>query len=287
MTIEADLAALAKRQVFFVGGAPRSGTTWVQRLLDAHPEVCCAGEGLFMMNLAQPLDALMEARGKAIAEKNAKLFRGEGGYALPAAEDTDFLLRTAILLALRRQPGWRDSRAVGEKTPENVFMFPRLLSLFPGAKFIVIARDPRDVLTSAWHFFHGPRPGVDEAAAKTAFVRAALPALDSGGRAIAAFARAHQADCRVITYEGLHASPEKVAASLFRLLGVSDAPEVAADCVARTRFASLAAGQKEGGGPKFLRKGVTGDWRSTLSPAMAAMVVEGLGWMYPVFGWEK
>ena len=28
---------------FFVCGAPKSGTTWFQRLLDAQPEVVCSG----------------------------------------------------------------------------------------------------------------------------------------------------------------------------------------------------------------------------------------------------
>jgi hypothetical protein len=36
----------------------------------------------------------------------------------------------------------------------------------------------------------------------------------------------------------------------------------------------------------FLRKGVAGDWRSTLTPEMNALVLKDLGWMFPHFGWE-
>ena len=156
---QADLARLAQAQVFFVGGAPRSGTTWLQSLLDSHPEISCRGEALFGKHLAEPLDALMAARREALAAKNGSVFRDTGGYPLPESGDTDFLLATAVLLALERQRDGKACRAIGEKTPENVFFFARLKRLFPGAKFIGIARDPRDVLTSAWHFFHKAAAG--------------------------------------------------------------------------------------------------------------------------------
>jgi hypothetical protein len=35
----------------------------------------------------------------------------------------------------------------------------------------------------------------------------------------------------------------------------------------------------------FYRKGVAGDWRSTLTEDMGALIVTELGWMYPQFGW--
>ena len=152
----AALAQLARRQLFFVGGAPRSGTTWLQQMLDAHPRVSCQGEGLFGKQLAEPLDALLGARATALAAKNGDIFRHTGGYRLPTHDDAQLLLGTAILQNLSQQPGSQDCRAIGEKTPENVFFFPRLKQLFPAAKFIGIARDPRDVLASAWHFFHPP-----------------------------------------------------------------------------------------------------------------------------------
>ncbi len=35
-------AALSKR-LFFICGALKSGTTWLQLMLDAHPEIACRG----------------------------------------------------------------------------------------------------------------------------------------------------------------------------------------------------------------------------------------------------
>jgi hypothetical protein len=283
-----DLTALARRQLFFVGGAPRSGTTWVQQILDLHPEVSCQGEGLFQKELADRLQALMTARGEALEAKNTRLFRHTGGYPTPLPEDLEVLLGTAILLALRRQCGAAPCRAVGEKTPENVFFFPRLKQIFPAAKCIAVARDPRDVLTSAWHFFRQPIAAEQEEAEKLGFIRMALPLLNQGARAIVDLAARWPADVMTVTYEALHRTPGLVVSNMFRFLSVSDAPDIVADCVARTSFAALSGGREAGTAQNgaFFRKGISGDWPSTLTPAMNELVLRELGWMYPHFGWR-
>ena len=286
---QSGLAAMAERQLFLVGGAPRSGTTWVQQILDSHPDVSCRGEGLFAHHLAAPLEAMMAERGRVLEDKNTGLFRHTGGYPLPVAEDTEHLAGTAILLAMQRQAGGKPCRAVGEKTPENVFYFERFRRLFPTAKFIGIARDPRDVLTSAWHLFQSSSPGQDEAAAKLTFLRSALPSLAEGARTMLALAERYPADSVLCTYEALLTDPAPVVARLFRLLGVADAPGAVADCLARTDFATATGGRPRGVEQRgaFFRKGVAGDWRSTLTPEMNELVLRELGWMYPLFGWER
>ncbi len=286
--IHDEIAAIADRQLFFVGGAPRSGTTWVQQILDCHPQVSCRGEGLFQKHLADPLDALAASRRAALEDKNARLFAHTGGYPPPPPDDIDFLLGTAILLGLRRQSGSKTCRAIGEKTPENVFFFPRLKQIFPGAKLIAVARDPRDVLTSAWHFFHRPAASEDDTAAKFAFIRMALPSLDQGARAILEQQAAWPGDVAIVTYESLRHTPEFVAGNMFRFLRVSDQPDIVADCVARTSFqvqtGGRLAGETQNGA--FFRNGVAGDWRSTLTAEMGDLVTRELGWMFPRFGWR-
>jgi len=283
-----DIARLARRQLFFVGGAPRSGTTWVQQLLDHHPDVSCRGEALFQHQLADPLATMMTGRREALEAKNTGLFSHTSGYPLPRPDDVEFLLGTAILLALRQQSDGRSCRAIGEKTPENVFFFPRLKQLFPQAKCIAVARDPRDVLTSAWHFFHKPMADEDEIAAKFAFIDLALPPLNQGGRAIIDLAANYPADVMTVTYESLRRTPELVVSNMFRFLSVSDASGIVADCVARTSFAAQTGGRPAGTEQNgaFFRKGVSGDWASTLTPEMNALVVRELGWMFPHFGWR-
>jgi hypothetical protein len=282
-----EIAAVASKQLFFIGGAPRSGTTWVQQILDLHPEISCRGEALFHKHLAEPLEAMITGRKEALTAKNSSLFRHTGGYPLPEPDDVEFLLGTAILTSLRQQSAGKACRAIGEKTPENVFFFPRLKQLFPRAKCIAVARDPRDVLTSAWHFFHTAVAGEDETEAKTAFIRMAMPSLDQGARAIIDLAARYPSDVMTVTYERLIRSPQLVVSNMFRFLSVSDSSSIVADCVARTAFAAQTGGRQAGEEQRgtFFRKGVAGDWASTLSPEMNQLVLRDLGWMFPHFGW--
>jgi Sulfotransferase family len=281
------LLSLARRQIFLVGGAPRSGTTWLQYLLDAHPDISCRGEAHFAKHLAEPLQQAMAARRQAIAAKNETVFAEQGGYPLPGSDDAELLWGTAILLALERQCAAKPCSAVGEKTPENVFFFPRLKRLFPQAKLIVIARDPRDLLSSAWHFFHKKEPHEDEREAKLAFIRLAIPPLQEGANATLERLEQYPADTKLVTYECLSAATEAMAAELYRFLGVSDDAAIVADCVGRASFGALAGrppGTAQDG--SFFRKGVVGDWRATFSPEMHALIMDELGWMFPHFGWD-
>src|SRR5262249_43911418 len=149
------------------------------------------------------------------------------------------LLGTAILRAFARQAGDKQARAIGEKTPENVFFFRRFRRIFPAAKFIGIVRDPRDVLCSAWHFFHAAKTEADDIAAKTAFIRSASPALEDGARTLLALQEDYPADCLIVTYDGLSADPTATAQLMFRFLGVADDRAIAEECANQTTFAAL------------------------------------------------
>jgi hypothetical protein len=281
-----EIASLAESQLFFVGGAPRSGTTWLQYLLDSHPDICCQGEGLFMKCLAEPLESLVSGWREALAAKNSRVFQHSDGYPLPEPGDAEILLGTGILLALKRQCAGKAYRAVGEKTPENVFFFDRLKLLFPRAKFVGIVRDPRDQMTSAWHFFGKASVG-DNEAAKIVFIRNALQSVNQGAHAMLALRDKYRQDCMIVTYERMHGTTASVAAQLFRFLGVSDSSDVVADCVARTSFTEMTDGRPPGVAQdgSFFRKGVVGDWRSTVTPEINDMILRELGWMFSHFGW--
>jgi hypothetical protein len=284
---QAEVAALAGRQLFFVGGAPRSGTTWLQHILDAHPDICCRGEGHFLNFLATPMGAIMQRRREELQAKNTRLFRDLGGYPLPDPEDVEFLAGTAILLALAQQCDGHPYPIVGEKTPENVFYFPNLKRLFPGAKFVGIARDPRDVLVSAWHLIPMSRRQGDEAIEQMPFIRQAAGTVGQFTSGMLSLRQRYPADVMIVTYEALLSDPETTVGALYRFLGAADSPAIIADSIARTSFAAMSgrpAGVEDNGA--FLRKGVAGDWRTDLTPEMNQMILGQLGPLFAEFGWE-
>lgn len=285
--INETLRRLEQRQIFFIGGAPRSGTTWLQQIIDSHPDASCRGEGLFSKDLFRLLEGCMEERGHLLDAKNRRVFSHTSGYPLPAPGDSEFLAGTAILLALHQQADGRDCLAYGEKTPENVFGFPRFKRLFPRAKFIGIARDPRDVLTSAWHFFARPNGYGEDDKSKISFIETALPTLDEGARQMIALRQTFPDACHIVTYEGLRAERAARIAEIFAFLGLPVSAQLMSDCLERTSFERMTGGRVAGEAADgaFLRKGVVGDWRATLSPAMNDLVLAKLGWMFPEFGW--
>jgi hypothetical protein len=222
----------------------------------------------------------MQDRRAAIAAKNTTILREVGGYELPTEPDTNILLGTAILLALQRQSAGKNCSAVGEKTPENVFFFPRVKLVFPSAKFVGIARDPRDVLASAWHFFKPKIDAPSEHDAKMQFIRTAIDSIRNGLVRLAALPAEYPGECLVLTYEALLRDPEGHAARLFGFLGVDDGAAVVAECVARNRFPSA-----PGGAGSFFRRGVAGGWEATFTPEMNRVILEQTVHLFPKFGW--
>ena len=235
----------------------------------------------------------MTGRRRAIGQKNEHLFRHTGGFPPPDHDDADFLLGSAVLLALARSSAGGSAggswRAIGEKTPENVFLFPRLQRLFPEARFIGIARDPRDTLTSAWHFFRGSATSAEnEDVGKTEFIRNALPVIVAGMRGMIAMTERDPEHCCSVTYESLIAAPVPVVSGLLRFLSVSDSEQIVASCLEATSFARQTGGRPRAEEQRgaFLRKGVVGDWATTLTPAMNATILDQCGWAFAHFGWR-
>lgn len=164
--LQTQISELRKKQIFFIGGAIKSGTTWLQLLLDAHPEVSCRGEGHFLDNLAPALKMALDQHCGVIVDKNETLFNEIGGYPLLTNDDFACILETCIALFLIRQSESKRARAIGEKTPDNSRHFAELGVIFPTAKFVHLVRDGRDCAVSGW--FHNQRLAPDEALEKFA-----------------------------------------------------------------------------------------------------------------------
>jgi len=120
----------------FVGGAPRSGTTLLQNILDSHPEIICGPQ---FRNIPDIID-LRKKLYNAIDTRHTYVFN--------SYEDIDNHVRTFIENLLMSLLERSKCKLLSEKTPENIVVFPELIELFPDAHFIYIIRDPRAVVLS-------------------------------------------------------------------------------------------------------------------------------------------
>jgi sulfotransferase family protein len=140
-----------------MGGAPRSGTTLLRKLLDRHPELCSGPETKLFVPAAFNLDWLASA------------------YALPRSELDEMLEASGSQGAFIDAFAARVSAAAGkarwaEKTPQNIRYLDWILARFPAASVVHIVRDGRDVVCSmrehpdwrwvdgAWRKVLVPRP---------------------------------------------------------------------------------------------------------------------------------
>lgn len=155
----------------FIVGCPRSGTTLLQRLVNAHPKIAVTPESHWIPRLYEKPWALTPGglierkliRKLGLHPKFARL--GIGREELKRLERlsrngqplTYSGLVTAILDLYGKAQG---KPLVGDKTPDYVRRISILHSLWPEARFIHVIRDGRDVCLSMmeWPKVH-PKPG--------------------------------------------------------------------------------------------------------------------------------
>jgi hypothetical protein len=265
-----EIGEFLAKQVFFIGAYPKSGTTWLQVMLNAHPDIACHGEGHFLNRFAPLLERALNEHNKLINRKNTTIFREFAPFPRFARPELDYLLASAMMLLLARTDDVRRVRVIGEKTPDNLNTFPRLQRLFPKAKFIHIVRDGRDCLVSAWFHSYRVNPEgllrrhgtLDQFVETTAETWAAM--VERGLR----FGAANKDRCRTLRYEDLVRDPHERMRSLFDFLGVSATNETVSHCTAAGAFESMSGGRTAGTEDRssFMRQGLPGNWREHFTP---------------------
>jgi hypothetical protein len=120
----------------FVGGAPRSGTTLLQNMLDSHPEVIGGPEFLHLPDIIRLRQSMQPNLNKGWLDE----------YCTRSEADTYIkqLIDNFLLPIARNQ----NVSFISEKTPANINVFSDLAALYPDAFFIQILRDPRAVVAS-------------------------------------------------------------------------------------------------------------------------------------------
>lgn len=141
------------RRPFFIVSAPRSGSTLLRLILDAHPRLAVPPPGWLLDlvypylysygDLAQPPNLLALAEDMLQAPTVGKWpIKPEPRELVRAAPSPTFAgLYEALHVAYASAEG---KQRWGEKTPRNAFWIDEIRALFPDAQFIHIVRDGRD-----------------------------------------------------------------------------------------------------------------------------------------------
>lgn len=145
------------RYPVFVVGMPRSGTTLLSSLLDAHSDLVIAPETHYFTRCwtGDPIEDTADA-----LRMLDRLFRQPGVQDMELTSDEKQRIRERVRDAPAPTHGEvlrvlldtyaerSGAPAWGEKTPDHLRFVPEMARQFPEAVFIAIIRDPRDVCLS-------------------------------------------------------------------------------------------------------------------------------------------
>jgi len=248
----------------FVVGVPRSGTTWVQRILASHPQAWPLLE-TYMFSRRSGLGALFRTFLPAQV--------GADPYALTAPGLGRIYSRTELVAEVRAIaerwlldaciPG---SRFAIEKSPWHLSDLELIAEVLPRARFVHVIRDGRDVAVSLLAARRSWSAYGDSRASST--IREAARAW-SDGIGQGELARAVIGERLLeVRYEALHADAGAECRRLFQHCSMPYDEELVERTVAATDFERRPEPRGEN---MALRAGRVGDWRQRLGMAHAIM----------------
>lgn len=284
-----------------ISGTPKSGTTWLEKIINAHPDFLVLHEA----NTLRMLDGHALARQ---LENQRAFYRGRFIPWMPVeydAQDFARFLQVSLARELMSQLGraWGASY-VADRTPGYAALYPFVPDLWEDLRVVHIVRHPLDVITS-WLFhevnagrdlsrpLHLPRSLIDrlnarlEAGAELgAGDYATLDAVAEGAfnYFVRLWQREQQAALRaaerspeqfhLIRYEDLSRDFATVAQGVFSFFGTDPARTDIGKIEGSTSFRALSGGRDAGqeNTRSFFRKGIVGDWRNVFSPEQVRLL---------------
>lgn len=278
-------AAPPYRKIFVVG-CPRSGTTWIRRLVGEHPAVVTGPEShAFPQILGAFVDLGLTGRA-AWRRVLDRWWRGrrrdlEAGLhmwasfpdlcrwvtaamAMPDLPDEARAERVieALFDAYFMAQGGGAGRVLLEKTPQHVFWIDRILARWPDARIVEVLRDGRDVCVSLQMRSATQRwaPGERRRQIET-WVQAVSRGL--AFRENPALAeRIH-----LLRFEDVKAAPVEEGARLLNFLAL---PASRAETTRMLDAVSIDRHPRKGAG-RHVRSGAVGDWRHHFGPEDEAL----------------
>lgn len=119
----------------FVVGFPRSGTTMLEQMLDAHPVLASMDEQPFLMGVAERVHTLGLRYPEALGQLDAT---------------TCEALRQHYWMLVAREVTLARGQRLVDKNPLNLLHLPLISRLFPDASIILALRHPCDVILSCY-----------------------------------------------------------------------------------------------------------------------------------------
>jgi glycosyltransferase involved in cell wall biosynthesis len=311
--------------VFFVVGRAKSGTTWLMRTLDAHPEITCRGEGRFFGHdylLPGPETATIPARplaGALAADGALRSWLERSVWARDRDPDEQLaeLTRIAIDHFLTQTVRETGKPIVGDKTPFlNAETVREIARIHPTAKVVQMIRDGRDVAISAKHHVWnrsadaGGVHRLDAADLKTREdFRRDSAGFGADGRSIfegewlAGTAREWATMIRrsrtsaaellgerylEVRYEEMLAEPFDSTKRVLAFLDADTEPSVIHACVDQASFERASRGRRLGDErpTEFLRNGLAGQWKDVFTDADRATFEREAGDVLIELGYE-
>jgi tetratricopeptide (TPR) repeat protein len=123
-----------------LGGHPRSGTTLLEQILGAHPDIRAFDESeAFVQEIWNRLAPMQAPTALTVQQLNS--------LALPVLEE---MARRYFKSLLRETTGEPGSQTLLDKNPSPTASLHLWLRVFPDLKVIIALRDPRDVIVSCF-----------------------------------------------------------------------------------------------------------------------------------------
>ncbi len=142
-TMADDIFSASGKQILFLVGVPRSGTTWLQSMLAGHPAIGTSQESHLFDHFIGP----MIERWNNILSFND----GRGGIGLPAyltQQEFEQMLAKMIWKVLSHSQDFQKCRLFVEKTPDHIVHLEQIARIIPSARFVYMERKPQDVIES-------------------------------------------------------------------------------------------------------------------------------------------
>ena len=207
-------------------GIPRSGTTWINELLGFHPLIGVGNESfLFSKHIIPQLREYYWGLGQP--ERGGlglATFLGEGNFLDALRAFSERLQRLMIASCAEKKP---QISIFVDKSPPHSLMIPEIRMLHPSMRFIVMIRNPYDLIASwnrsqrTWAPWIGTSRIPDLIDILWSYFQAIANTLDSGDAA----------HILLVAYEDLWRNPSEVLRAVGRFLDVTWDTEILASTV--------------------------------------------------------